>query len=66
MDEILLVKQYLQRNKINCYKYNYALEDTVQNYSRFKAYINLSTDSKTLRIFNLKPSYEKQEVTQTG
>ena len=58
MDEILLVKQYLIRNEINCYKYNYSLDDTVQNYSRFKCYIILSEDSKQLKIFNLKPSYE--------
>ena len=34
-DQILEVKAYLKKNRINCFKYNYSLESIVQNFSSF-------------------------------
>ena len=55
VEEILACQVYLHRNSIECIKYNYALEDIVQNFGSFKAFINLSQDSRYLKITNLKP-----------
>ena len=65
MDEILAVKQYLQQNKINCFKYNHSLETSVQNFTKFNSTIQLSEDGETLIITNLKESREeKAEINQ--
>ena len=42
VDQIHQIKRYLMDNKIKCFKYNYALEDIVQNFSSFQGYIKLS------------------------
>ena len=39
-----------------CLKYNYALDDIVQNFSNFEAAIRLSDDFERLIITNLKPN----------
>ena len=33
--EITSIKNYLRDNQINCFKYNYSLEEIVQNFTSF-------------------------------
>ena len=49
---------------INCFKYNYALETEVQNFSSFQAKIKLSKDGKELLIINRKPVEKIQAVNE--
>lgn len=58
-EEINILTQYIQRNKINCYKYNYSLETSVQNHLNFEATIELSADYDSLIITNLKTGEAK-------
>jgi hypothetical protein len=46
---------YLQRNRIVCTKYNYSLDESVQNFSSFQGYLQLSQDGKHLSIILKKP-----------
>lgn len=39
-------KERLKRNKIPCFKYNYALDESVQNFSNYPATIQLSENEK--------------------
>ena len=41
-------------NKLNCVKYNYSLEEGVQNFKTFQAYVQLSHDGEELIIKNRK------------
>ena len=55
VEEILSCEVYLRSNSIRAFKYNYALEDIVQNFPCFEAFIQLSADSKYLTIMTKKP-----------
>lgn len=43
------------KTKIECIKYNYSLENEVQNFKTFEATIQLSPDREILYIVNSKP-----------
>mmetsp|Transcript_32321 Transcript_32321/g.49478 ORF Transcript_32321/g.49478 Transcript_32321/m.49478 type:complete len:118 (+) Transcript_32321:120-473(+) len=55
VEEILTCEVYLHSHSIECFKYNYALEEIVQNFPCFQGYINLSEDSEYLSIIAKKP-----------
>jgi hypothetical protein len=48
--------QELVSKDLKCFKYNYALDDVVQNFSNYDATIRLSDDYERLIITNLKPN----------
>ena len=51
-------------NRIRCFKYNYALEEIVQNFSSFQGFIKLSQDGEYLNIINLKPNEKLKYVLE--
>ena len=51
-------------NRIRCFKYNYALEEIVQNFSSFQGFIKLSQDGESLNIINLKPNEKLKYVLE--
>jgi hypothetical protein len=53
--DIERIKEWMTNNRIDCVKYNYSLEEEVQNFSTFDGQIQLSDDAKFLYIFNRKP-----------
>ena len=53
-DSFKLAKERLKK-KINCLKFNYALDGIVQNISNYEGYIKLSSDEKRIEIFLKKP-----------
>ena len=54
-NEIHEITTWLYENKIDCVKYNYSLEDRVQNFTSYEATIELSRDFNELIITNHKP-----------
>ena len=46
---------HLKTQKINCLKYNYSLDDRVQNFPSFQAFLQLSEDENFINIINYKP-----------
>ena len=56
IDEIDEIKKYLSENRLNCYKYHYALDETVQNLPCIKAFIEVSADCNFIKIINRKPN----------
>ena len=54
--EIDKIKEYLANNQIECDKYNYALDEGIQNYKCYNGYIQLSKDFKYINIVNRKPN----------
>ena len=55
IDEINQIRYFMMTNKINCFKYNYAFEEVVQNFNSYQSYIQLSSDGTELIITNRKP-----------
>jgi len=49
------VKSFLTRSHIKCFKFNYSLDEAVQNFNNYEAYISLSEDHSQLIITNRKP-----------
>jgi len=56
IEEYIDIRSYLSKNKINAFKYNYALDSNVQNFTTFDAFIELSKDYKYIQIINRKPN----------
>lgn len=54
-NEIHEITTWLSENKIDCVKYNYSLDDSVQNFTSYEATIELSKDFNELIITNRKP-----------
>ena len=50
------------KTKIECFKYNYSLEDTVQNFGSFQSYIEIKGEE--LIITNRKPVSKKKYVLE--
>ena len=46
---------YFKTNKVNCFKYNYALEEIVQNFSIIESTIQLSQDGQSIALITRKP-----------
>ena len=55
INEIEDIKLHLKSNYIQCFKYNYALDSIVQNYSCYPAIIEISKKSTYIKIINRKP-----------
>jgi len=53
---MLHATNFLQKNKIPCFKYNYSLDEEVQNFCSFPSYIQVSEDGEELIIINKKPT----------
>ena len=49
------VKSFLTTSHIRCFKFNYSLDEDVQNFNSYEAYIALSADHSQLIITNRKP-----------
>lgn len=58
-DEINTITEFIKEQQIQCYKYNYVLDTSVQNYLNFESTIGLSEDEKELIITNIKPNQKK-------
>lgn len=56
IDEIDEIRKYLSENRLNCFKYHYALDETVQNLPCIKAFIEVSADCNFIKIINRKPN----------
>ena len=54
-DEILDIKEYLIKFRVPCYKYNYSLDPETQSDVSFLSFMELSKDSKYIKITNRKP-----------
>lgn len=63
IEEILDIKEILKEKRIICYKYNYALEDIVQNFGSFPAIIEFNKRCDYIYIVNRKPrETEKRDI----
>jgi hypothetical protein len=49
---------------IECIKYNYSLEDKVQNFTSYESTIELSKDHQELLIYNKKPIFNEVYVLE--
>lgn len=49
------ITEELMKKKIDCVKYNYNLDPSVQNLAEFEATIHLDQDRETITIINMKP-----------
>jgi len=45
----------MKKTPLKCKKYNYSLDEVVQNFSYFDAFIKISNDEKEIIILNQKP-----------
>ena len=44
IQEFTNIKHFMRDNQIKCFKYNYSLEEIVQNFATFQSFIQLSED----------------------
>ncbi len=63
-DLIRNIKRRFRRTNIPCVKYNYGLDETVQNFSNFHAYFHLSDDESEVLIFNKKPKENPEYILE--
>ena len=54
--EMIHATDYLTNHKIKCFKYNYSLDEDVQNFCQFEALMYLSHGGEYLNIINRKPN----------
>lgn len=64
MNSIQHAKERL-KGRIQCQKYNYAMDEVVQNFCCYDGYIQLSTDEKELELWLKKP-LESVATTRRG
>ena len=64
IDEINQIRYFLTNNRINCFKYNYAFEEVVQNFNSYQSFIQLSPDGTELVITNRKPREKLEYLHQ--
>ena len=57
-----MINKILSENKIACCKYNYCLEEGIQNYKSQEAYLQVSKDYKYLYVVNRKPNIKEVYV----
>lgn len=62
--EIQDVIYRLQTQKVYCYKYNHAMDPSVQNHKIFEATIELSPDGTELIITNKKPVSDPEYILE--
>ena len=63
-EEFIDVQDYLARNRINCIKYNYALEQSTQNMESYPALIELSKDYQYLKLITRRPNDKVKYVLE--
>ena len=54
-EEILDIKEYLIKFRVPCFKYNYSISPETQQRVSFLSFMELSNDSKYIKITNRKP-----------
>ena len=65
MDEIYQLSEKLQSRRMNCFKYNYALDSEVQNFTNFQSFLQLSEDGEELIITNRKPVEKMKYILES-
>ena len=55
IEEILDLKEIFKKKRILCFKYNYSLEEIVQNFGSYQAIIEFNKKCDYLYIINRKP-----------
>ena len=55
LEQVEDLKKVFKNNKVSIKKYNYSIDDTVQNFSCFDSFLQLSEDEQYLIITNKKP-----------
>ena len=55
LEQVEDLKRVFKNNKVRIKKYNYAIDDTVQNFSSFDGFLQLSENEKNFIITNKKP-----------
>ena len=56
------IQEFLRTTKVECFKYNYALDDFVQNYKCYSSYIHLNQELDYLTIITRKPKDDAKYV----
>ena len=56
--------EWLVNNRIQCYKYNYSLDEEVQNFCCFDAFIDLQQNEIDINIINRKPLEDNEYVLE--
>ena len=62
--EIEHIKTHFKQQKVSVIKYNYAVDDSVQNSSCFEAFLQLSEDEEFLMITNKKPDEDPEYILE--
>ena len=55
IEEILDINEKLKKHRIMCQKFNYALDEIVQDFSSYPSIIEILNDGERLQIVNRKP-----------
>ena len=62
LEQIEVLKKVFKNNKIKIKKYNYAIDESVQNFSSFDAYLQLSEDETKFIVTNKKPVNDPEYI----
>ena len=65
LEQIEDLKKIFKKNKVIIKKYNYAIDDMVQNFSCFDAFLQLSEDEQHLIITNKKPVDNQEYILES-
>lgn len=61
IDEVTKIKEMFSLNKIKLFKYNYSMDQTMQNMPSYEGFLQLSENGKYLSIFTFKPKQTDKE-----
>ena len=64
IEHIIEIKDYLENNYIQCYKYNYALDKNISDMTCFKSFIEVKENSSFLNIILCKPNESYKYVLE--
>ena len=64
LETFIQAKTRLINENISCFKYNYSLEDEVQDFQEFPASLKLSKDGSQLLIYVKKPKIQNQYILE--
>lgn len=53
-DYLQEIEEKLKNTRIKCFKYNYNIDSSIQNFDHQHGFIELTKDGESLRIFNLQ------------
>jgi hypothetical protein len=62
--KIKTLEKKLKVSRVDCVKYNYGLDEEVQNFKTFDSQVQISDDGLTLMLINRKPVANKQYVLE--